>query len=421
MSALARSRKGSWVDQNALVGERITRARMLRDLKLSDLAEQAHVSYSMLSKVAVGDRTAGPDLLERLAKVLRVTVEDLTGEVPRSTVGTVAEAIGALHAALLRYDLPSEPAFPVRPINQLRTAVAEIGDFRARGAYLKLCTRLPVLVDELTWVAHTVPSGRERVEAYRLLTTTYFAIHALAYKHGYDVLASLAEERIRWSARLTEDPLQQALADWTRCHSLLATGGANLVVGLRLLESTRRTLDGHFTPGRISTEQASVYGALLLREAVLAARLGDANLAWSSILHAREMVDIGARDANEHSILTAGPINSRIVEVAVAVELDDADAAITIARELTIPAGFSRVRASHHHIDLSRALAQAGLRRAALDSLLTAERYARQQTLWHPATRTTVRQLMTSKQKPSEALRDLVGRMERAGAPSPVR
>jgi transcriptional regulator with XRE-family HTH domain len=409
------------VDQNALVGERITRARMLRDMKLSELAEQAHVSYSMLSKVVTGTRTAKPYMLERLAKVLNVTVEDLTGEVPRTAVGAVAEAAAALHATLLRYDFPQEPVFPVRPMAQLRTVVAEISDLRARGAYLKLCQRLPALVDELTWVAHTAPGAQDRTEAYRLLTMAYFATHALAYKHGYDVLASLAEERIRWSAAGTEDPLQLALADWTRCHSLLATGGANLAVGLQVLESTRRTLDGHFTPGRISTEQASVYGALLLREAVLAARSGDANLAWSRILHAREMVEIGARDGNARSILTAGPVNSRIVQVAVAVELDDADAAIAIARELTIPPGFSRVRASHHHIDLSRALARAGLPRAALESLLTAEKYARQQTLWHPETRTTVRQLMTSKQKPSEALRELVGRMERAGAPSPVR
>jgi hypothetical protein len=333
----------------------------------------------------------------------------------------VAEAIGALHASLLRYDLPPDPAAPVRPIAQLRTIVAEVSGLRARGAYVKLCQRLPPLVDELSWVRYTARTERERIEAARLLTMAYFAVHALAYKHGHALLASLAEDRIRWSAQLTEDPLQQALADWTRCHSLLSTGGANLTVGLRLLESTRRTLDGHFSQSRIGAEEASVYGALLLREAVLAARTGNADLAWTRVGHAREIVERGARDANDRSILTSGPVNSKIVEVAVAVELDDADAAIAISRDLRIPAGFSRVRASHHHIDLSRALARAGLRRAALDSLLTAEKYARQQTLWHPETRATVRQLMTSKQKPSEPLVEFVHRIERAGAPSPVR
>ena len=409
------------MNQNALVGERIKRARDLRQMSLAELAEKAHVSYSMLSKVAVGTRTAGPGLLERLADVLNVAVEDLTGEVPRSAVGMVAEALGALHASLLRYDLPPDPVVPVRPIAELRTVVAEVNGLRARGAYVKLCQRLPLLVDELSWVMHTARTEQERTEAAGLLTMAYFAVHALAYKHGHAVLASLAEDRIRWSAQLTEDPLQLALADWTRCHSLLSTGKANLTVGLRLLESTRRTLDGHFSQSRIGTEEASVYGALLLREAVLAARTGNADLAWTRVGHAREMVERGARDANDRSILTSGPVNSKIVEVAVAVELDDADAAIAISRDLRIPAGFSRVRASHHHIDLSRALARVGLRRAAMDSLLTAEKYARQQTLWHPDTRATIRQLMTSKQRPSEPLVEFVRRMERAGAPSPVR
>jgi hypothetical protein len=274
------------------------------------------------------------------------------------------------------------------------------------------------LVDELTWKAHTAPE-HERHDAFGLLTKAYFATHALAYKHGYGLLASLAEERIGWSARETNNPLQRALADWTRCHSLLATGGLNLSVGQQILESTRRVLDGQIQ--RFGTEEASVYGAILLREGVLAARSNDPNLAWTRIEHAREMVERGARDSNQNSLLTSGPVNSRIVEVAVSVELGDADAAIALARDLFIPPDFPKVRASHHYIDLGRALTWAGRRRAALDSLLTAEQYARQQTLWHPETRATVGRLLSLEKRPPNALLDLAARMKQAGAPLPVR
>jgi transcriptional regulator with XRE-family HTH domain len=413
------------VEQGAVaVGERISRARKLRKLTLEELAREAHVSLSLLNKVIAGTRTATPALLGKLAPVLDVSIPDLSGlysnpyTAASAAVGVLDVAINALHAALLRYDLPPEPTGPVRPLAQLRAATAEVSDLRTRGSYGRLGRCLPELIDELTWVAHTAPE-QQRPEAFRLLTTAYFAVHAMAYKHGFAVLASLAEERISWSAGGTEDPLLRALADWTRCHSYLATGGPNLAVGLRRLELTRRALDGQL--GRFGGEEASVYGAVLLREAVLAARSNDPALAWSRIGHAREMVARGASDANQRSVLTSGPVNSKIVEVAVAVELGDAEAAIALARELVIPSGFPPVRASHHFIDLGRALTWNGQRRKALTSLLTAEKYARQQTLWHPETGATVSRLMSLEKHPPDELLGLVARMRQAGAPSPLR
>jgi transcriptional regulator with XRE-family HTH domain len=297
------------------IGQRIARYRKAAGLTQPGLAKRAHISLSLLGKVEAGSKPATDKLLEALAPVLNVTADELAryaGMSRRRAPNPLHVAIDSVFAAMLRHDIPLTVAAAPRDLTELAAVVDNVTDLRACGAYAQLGRLLPGLIDELQWVAHDDHASRRGV-AFRLLTRAYFAAHAMAYKFDRD--PTLAERCIDWSAERTGDPMLMALAAWTRGHSLLTTGGPNLQAGLTLLSAARRELDGQLA--KAGTEALSVYGALLLREAFMAARAGRAELARTRIAHAREMVERGARDVNTRSILTAGPVNSRIVETAV--------------------------------------------------------------------------------------------------------
>lgn len=404
-------------DRPPHTGQRIARYRKARGLPQEQLAAQAHVSLSLLQKVETGIRPATDRLLEAIAPVLRVSVAELAGRPADPGLPAPRTALAQIHAALLRCDLPAGTDEPVRPLAQLREDIERVTALRARGAYPRLGELLPGVMDHISRAAQAACVD-DRPEAYSLLTHACFAAHAMAYKLGDDGLAALAEQQITWASARTGNPLLGALAAWTRGHSLLATGGANWDVGLGLLERARRDLDGDLPA--LGAEGLSVYGALLLREAMIAARSRRRGLAQDRVSWAQELVDRGARDVNPYSLLTAGPTNTRIVAAAVAVELGDASAALGIARGLRIPAGFSRVRAAHHFTDLAVPLTWEGKVDQAVSALLRAERYAAQQTLWHPTTRVTVGRLLMMRRHPSPKLQGLTSRILLAGAPSPL-
>lgn len=256
----------------------------------------------------------------------------------------------------------------------------------------------------------------------RLLAAIYFAAHSVAYKLGYDQLATIAEDRIVWAARQSDDPLLVAVANWTRCTSFLATGaatgGVGYAAGLKLLEQTRSSLGDSLA--HASSAMLSVYGALHLREAILAARAANAGAAWAHIGAAGEFVARGARDSNPEYMLTCGPVNSRIVEVAVAVELGDGAEAISRAKGLIIPSRFPAVRAGHHYVDLARAYLWHGSGDASLKALLTAERRAPQQTRHHPMTYETLSVLVRHRRRCPDSLLGLLDRVTRSRATGPV-
>jgi transcriptional regulator with XRE-family HTH domain len=406
-----------------MIGQRIAHFRKLRRLTQAQLADRAHVSCSLLSKVEAGQRPATPVLVAALAPLLAVSVSELNGQPyfrnePRPE--PVHACIPALHGALARYDVPLDPIEPPRPLAQLRAVVGQVNHLRQVGNYAKLGMMLPALVDEATYVAFA-STGAERPEVFRLLAAIYFATHSVAYKLGYDQLATIAEDRLVWAARQSADPLLVAVAHWARCTSFLATGaatdGAGYAAGLKLLGQTRTTLDDGLA--RADQTLLSVYGALHLREAILAARAMNSGTAWAHIEAAREFVARGAKDTNPQYMLTCGPVNARIVETAVAVELGDGTEAIARAESLVIPPEFPAVRAGHHFVDLARAYLWHGSRDGALKALLAAERYAPQQTRHHPMTHETLGVLIQQGRRCPDSLLGLADRVTRSRAARP--
>ena len=111
------------------------------------------------------------------------------------------------------------------------------------------------------------------------------------------------------------------------------------------------------------------------------------------------------------SSLLFGPANVGIHEVAVAVELGDADQAVRRAAALTLPGDLPRERSSHHYIDLSRAwLCQRDTARA-LACVAQAEQLAPQRTRYLPMARETITRLLDIHRRTPEQLRGMAGRM----------
>src|SRR6266542_669851 len=256
------------------IGANIAEARKLRGVTQHELAREAFVSFSLLSKVEAGHKPASPSLIAAVARALRVHVTQLTGQPYRGETADT-DAIHAPIAELRRevtvYDLPpDEYDRPVPALAELEQRVTAATQLRQAASYVKLGAALPALLCDLRAAAHTF-EGVSRERAYGLLAETYDAARALAYKLGYLDLASLLVTRHAHAAARSGDPLETAVGDTMRAHELIGVGefraaGAVMAVTLGRVEES-------LTDGEDAA--ISVYGYLHLEAGLAAARGGD--------------------------------------------------------------------------------------------------------------------------------------------------
>ena len=112
----------------------------------------------------------------------------------------------------------------------------------------------------------------------------------------------------------------------------------------------------------------SLWGALTLQRAVIAAHFNDPDLAYGQLERASQVAGRLGEGHNEYNT-EFGPANVRLYEIAVAVELGDAGRALRAAAAVDT-SGLSAERQARMLIDVARAHAQRrqvqrGSRRAA--------------------------------------------------------
>jgi transcriptional regulator with XRE-family HTH domain len=86
------AKKKSTVRQAAIVvafGERLRGTRTAKGMTQRELATQAQITFSYISRLEAGGAAPGIDLLERLAQALKVSLTDL---LPPPTVSLTADA-----------------------------------------------------------------------------------------------------------------------------------------------------------------------------------------------------------------------------------------------------------------------------------------------------------------------------------------
>ncbi|MDO0927287.1 helix-turn-helix transcriptional regulator [Streptomyces sp. TG1A-8] len=380
---------GGSVESN---GQRLARLRARRRWTQQRLATEAGYSLAAVKAIEQGRRSLDrPQVVLAFAKALDCHPNEITGgpyvPVASDTDGQDAVAsVAAVRRALLRHGRPTRPAeYEVAAVDlvELRRRVAEANGFRQAAALARSGAVLPALLCDLQ-VACEVSEGDARREAFGLLTSGYECAMQYLYKLGHTSDATLATERVVWSARETEDPLRMLAAQWYDAGEFLAIGEHDeagdiiddALTGLGAVRESR-------------PEAVSLRGAFHLKAALNSARSADPQAAERHWAKAKEAADELGEDRNDFQ-LQFGPTNAAIWGVSLPVELGKGRVAVDRADRVRLPARFSPERRSHHYIDVGRAYFYNGQREAALGAFLKAERIAPQATRTHAGVRETV-------------------------------
>ncbi|WP_327703652.1 helix-turn-helix domain-containing protein [Streptomyces decoyicus] len=390
-------------DRPAHIGALIEEQRKLGHFTQRALAERAHVSFSLYTKVATGKKPASPSFIAACARALGVESSVLLGQpyASEQRAERFDAPLAALRASLENWDLPLDDGVPLRPLSALAGEVHGVGAHRRSANYLKVASEAPALIDELVEASHQ-HSGLQQERAHQLLAYLYRCVYDVAYKLGHIDMGSIILARMLYSAERSADPYMVMLTSYLRAQSCFSTGRHE--VGLRLMERSLADVEASANAG----EQPAlcVQGNLRLRAAVLAARGGRAEQARAEVAEAMETAKkLGGETSNY--VLSFGPSNTKIHGVAVEVEVGEYGEAIRLARKLTFPADFVKRypdRVGHHFIDLSRAQLWQGDRDGALISLRKARKAAPQQARFHPHARETVVGLRRAARQSSDTL-----------------
>jgi transcriptional regulator with XRE-family HTH domain len=355
------------------MGRRIAYHRRLSRMTQQQLADAAGVHVGTVRKLERGARGASDAILDALADALGTDPTQLHQDVDRSET-RVHAAMPRLSATLATYEAPDDG--PVRPLTELRTAIAAAAGHRLASRYVQITRTVPDLLAELLRAFHA--AGQEdRADIARMLASACRSADAVAYKSGARDLSARLLDVMRWAAPEAADPLLDAAVAYVRTETYFVACAHR--AGLRALE---RAIDA--APPADEPTATATRGALHMRAAVIAGRDGNADAARQHIEAARTLAD---RVPERAYLGTAfGPHSVRIHEASLAVSLGQeyAHRALEIAREWAPPRETSAERRSGFYIELARAQLWAGRPQHAFESLKVARRVAPQHTRNHP-------------------------------------
>ncbi|MFJ8349005.1 helix-turn-helix domain-containing protein [Streptomyces sp. NPDC094153] len=377
------------------VGRRIAYYRSVVRPKMTQqqLADVACVSLGTIRKIERGERGVTDATLEAIADALGVDPSRLRTD-RGATPTRVHDALPALSAAIATYDLPEDG--PVRPLQELRTAVEEAVRWRVAAQYTRIVRVLPDLLTELARAYHSAPT-EDRVELAGLLVKAYRSADAVAYKFGSRDLSARMIDLMRWAVPEANDPTLTASVAYVRTETFFAARAHT--AGLRALE---QALDA--APAPTATPAIAARGALHMRAAVIAGRDHDSSTAAHHLDEARTLADQVHEDV--YCGTAFGPDSVRIHEVSVAVSLGDdhIGRALDLATEWKPPKDLPAERRSGFYIELARAQLWTGLADDAFESLKVARHIAPQHTREHPWVREDAATLRRLKRADSETL-----------------
>jgi DNA-binding XRE family transcriptional regulator len=358
-------------DYQVALGRKIAEARRRRGLSQPELARMLDRSVAWVSQVERGVRKVDRmSVLEMLADSLEIPLSELAAEAPIvaavneeppgvAGLRLVLSGAWTLRAMLNGHDAPS-PA-------KMRKRVERAWSMSHESRYTELAEVLADLVPDLESGVRAVPEG-QRPEMFELLAAAYQACSAALSKLGEPEAAWIAADRGMAAAERAGNPL------------LVAAGAFRLgIVFLsaryyaQAAEAAGTAADALWRVAESGTPEAmSMWGALTLQRAAVAAHLGDATAAYGYLDRARDVagqVGPGRNDFNTEF----GPANVGLYEIAVAVELGDAGRALRAADSVDTSL-LSLERRTRMLIDVARAHSQRRQVGESLAALLEAEK-----------------------------------------------
>jgi transcriptional regulator with XRE-family HTH domain len=385
-----------------LAGQRIARARRRRGLSQAVLAGLVGRSESWLSQVERGKRGVDShSVLVRLAEVLRVDIEELTGSGGGDEPGRrVHPAAALIEQAMMAHGAPGASTGREEPDREVSLDYLRV---EARSAYRSYqSTRydttgriLPGLIRGVETAARSVGTASPVTCGVRVLV--YNTAAALLSRVGEPFLAWAVADRARSAAEYVGDPLLAAVSAWRL--SYMITGRKHPEEALGLAMTTAAELERAMRAP--SPEQFSVYGALHLAAATAAAACYDRATTETVLAKARGIAD-RTGEAN-HMGTAFGPVNVAIHAISASLRLGDPRTATETGEALdtaAMPVGLVG-RRTQVNLDLARAYAMCRKDAAAVNLLLAAERLSPQLVRYDQTTRDVLTDLLRREHRPS--------------------
>lgn len=255
-------------------GKRIANLRKLRRLTQIQLADQALVSHSLLSKVEQGVVPASPSLLGALAQALHVPVSDLVGQpfVTELRQDELDVLIQPIRDALDLYDLGAVPGVQPGTLAELHQKSEELCARMRQTDLKRVAGELPAMIAKVTTLCHLQPSGA----AWRTLASLYRTAYDVATKLGYPDLSVIALDRLEWAAQRASDPVWAGIRQYLRTLAYIRSSLPT--VGQRLIA----TGFDHLTQAPPGRERDVATGQLHLGAAVLAHEARTRTRPWDT-------------------------------------------------------------------------------------------------------------------------------------------
>jgi transcriptional regulator with XRE-family HTH domain len=400
------------------IGERIAIYRRRRGLTQLVLAGLIGRSESWLSQVERGIRPIDRlSVLIDIAHVLKVNVTDLTGQ-PFSLApngGFENDAVHAIRHALTRYDAipaildPAHHKHAAAPdVASLQRHLQRAWQLRQAARYSELGAVLaPLMAD--TERATRELEGMGRLAAFAVLAETYHVTAMALKKFGENELAWIAADHGVLAAERAEAPLLMAVSARAVGQVFMSAGRLDEADSVSAAALT--ALEPRL--GNPSPEHLSIWGALLLTRAMIAARKNDRPTAQQFIGEAQAIAGRLGQDRNDFWTIF-GPTNVAIHAVSVDVELGDPAAGLRKAPNVD-PSRLSPElveRRVYHMIDVARGYAQQRNDAAAVLTLLEAERVAPEEVRFHVIVPELLRELLKRERRAATpGLRPLAARV----------
>lgn len=382
-------------------GQRLARLRQRHRWTQARLATQSGYSIAAIRAFEQGRRS-----LDRAAVVLAFAQAldchptEITGapympaQADRDGQAAVA-SVAAVRRALMLHGRPARPSeaeAAAVDLPQLRVRVREVNEHRQAAALTQTGAALPALLRDLQ-VAAELTDGDARRATFALLASAYECAMQYLYKLGHTSDATLATERVVWASRETGDPLRVLAAHWYDAGEFLTIGEHDEAGAI--IDDALTELGSIPSPG---PEAVSLRGAFHLKASLNLARAKDTAGAVRHLGHAQQAAEELGEDRNDWQ-MQFGPTNTSLWAVSLPVEMGRGKDAVARAEKVKLPAGYSRERRSHFHIDRGRAYFYNGQRDEAVRAFLDAERLAPQATRAHAGVRETVGTMIRTRKR----------------------
>ena len=390
------------------LGRKIASERHRRGLSQPDLAKMIGRSVAWVSQVERGVRRIDRmSVLETLASALDVPLAELAADAP--IVAAVAEespsagglrmVLSAAHSLRAMLNGRHSPG-----LDDLRVRTSTAWDLAHAGRYTDLTDLLAALIPDLETGARAL-TGDQPDQVFELMAAAYQACSAALDKLGEPEAAWIAADRAMTAAERAGNPFLVAAGAFRLVFVFLSARHYD-----QAEETARTAADALWHLADNGTPEAmSLWGALTLQRAIIAARASGARTAYGHLESARQIAGRLGPGRNDYNT-EFSPANVELFEIAVAVELGDAGRALQAAQAIDT-AGLSDERRARMLIDVARAHTQRRQVTQAVAALEQAEQITPEQLRAHYLARQIVSDLLTMQDPPGEELRALSARL----------